>query len=405
MPGIIRAMKNLCTRLLVPSLVLALGSCSPQPDAIPAGTLCTTDSFSVSDNFEGARRGDCTVLSGNRVELDIVRESERVTNPSTWYSFRVEPTGAGPVVIELDYGTWPHRYVPKISMDGIRWTPLDEGNVHVSDDNSRAIIEVDAPHAPFWISAQELVLPSHYDEWMSAMGEGGVAQLSELGKSAQGRSISMLDSGGTSDDIVLLVGRQHPPEVSGAVAMRAFLEVVFSETELAARYRERFRIIAVPLLNPDGVITGNWRGNSAGADLNRDWGPFEQPETREVAELLDELDRGRKSVVVFVDFHSTKRNLFYTTDAADDAAVSRFIETWFERARARLGDYAFANEPRVASDTPSGRTYMFVRYGIPSLTYEVGDETDREDTIAAAQVFAEELMRLMLETTPPGDTR
>ena len=403
MPGIIRAMNNLCARLLIPSLVIALSSCSQQTDAIPAGTLCTTDGFSVSDNFDGARRGDCTVLSGNRVELDIVRESELVTNPSAWYSFRVEPSGAGPVVIELDYGTWPHRYTPKISMDGIKWVPLADKNVRVSDDSSRATIEIDASNEPFWISAQELVLPSHYDEWMSAMGESGVAQLSELGESAEGRTISMLDSGGMSDDIVLLVGRQHPPEVSGAVAMQAFLRAVFSESELAARFRERFRIIAVPLLNPDGVIAGHWRGNSSGVDLNRDWGLFEQPETREVSELLDELDRDKKSVVVFVDFHSTKRNLFYTTDVADDAAVSQFVETWFGRARERLGNYAFANEPRVASDTPSGRTYMFQRYGIPSLTYEVGDETSREETIAAAQVFAEELMRLMLETTPPGD--
>lgn len=360
----------------------------------------------MSDNFDGARRGDCTVLSGNRVELDIVRESELVTNPSTWYSFRVEPARAGPVIIELDYDTWPHRYVPKISTDGVNWAPLDAGAVRVTADESRAIIEIEAPNKPFWVSAQELVLPAHYADWTGALGESGTALLSVLGESAQGRDILMLNSGGSSDEIVLLVGRQHPPEVSGALAMQAFLETVLSESELAVSYRARYRIIAIPLLNPDGVISGNWRGNSTGADLNRDWGPFEQPETREILELLDDLDSEAKSVVLFVDFHSTKRNLFYTTDAADDAVVSRFVERWFERARARLGDdYQFANEQRVASDTSTGRTYMFERYGIPSLTYEVGDETNREDTLAAARVFAEELMRLMLETTPPGDMR
>ena len=106
--------------------------------------LRMAESFSVSDNFDGARRGDCTVLSGNRVELDIVRESDLVTNPSAWYAFRIEPVRAGPVVIELDYDTWPHRYVPKISMDGANWTPLDAAAVRVTDDESRAIIEIDA---------------------------------------------------------------------------------------------------------------------------------------------------------------------------------------------------------------------------------------------------------------------
>ena len=364
------------------------------------------DSFSVSDNFDGARRGDCTVLSGNRVELDIVRESYLVTNPSAWYAFRIEPVRAGPVVIELDYDTWPHRYVPKISMDGANWTPLDAAAVRVTDDESRAIIEIDAPGMPFWISAQELVLPEQHAAWIRALSKGGTAQASVLGESPQGRAISMLDSGGSSDDIVLLVGRQHPPEVSGALAMQAFLETVFSATELAASYRDRYRVIAVPLLNPDGVIAGNWRGNSTGADLNRDWGPFEQPETREILHLLNDLGSEAKSIVVFIDFHSTKQNLFYTTDATADSAVSRFVAQWFERARTRLGDeYQFTNEPRVASETPSGRTYMFERYGIPSLTYEVGDETIREDATAAARVFAEELMKLMLETTPPTGTR
>jgi hypothetical protein len=41
---------------------------------------------------------------------------------------------------------------------------------------------------------------------------------------------------------------------------------------------------------------------------------------------------------------------------------------------------------------------MYRRYGVPSGTYEVGDETDRDAARAAAVIFAEELMTLMLET-------
>jgi len=40
---------------------------------------------------------------------------------------------------------------------------------------------------------------------------------------------------------------------------------------------------------------------------------------------------------------------------------------------------------------------VYKRYGIPSMTYEVGDETSRADASAAARVFAEEFMRLLLE--------
>jgi hypothetical protein len=42
---------------------------------------------------------------------------------------------------------------------------------------------------------------------------------------------------------------------------------------------------------------------------------------------------------------------------------------------------------------------MYKRYGIPSVTYEVGDETDRLATETAAVVFAEEFMKLLLQHT------
>jgi hypothetical protein len=61
-----------------------------------------------------------------------------------------------------------------------------------------------------------------------------------------------------------------------------------------------------------------------------------------------------------------------------------------------LHDYPFTNEARPSSDTANVKNYMYKRYGIPSMTYEVGDETDRGAARAAAQVFAEEMMSLML---------
>jgi hypothetical protein len=39
---------------------------------------------------------------------------------------------------------------------------------------------------------------------------------------------------------------------------------------------------------------------------------------------------------------------------------------------------------------------MYQRYGIPSVTFEVGDETDRTLIDRAAEVFAREMMRLMI---------
>ena len=120
-----------------------------------------------------------------------------------------------------------------------------------------------------------------------------------------------------------------------AIAFFAFYETLLADSELAAKFRQHFNIIAVPLLNPDGVIGGNWRHNLSGTDLNRDWGPFKQPETLLIKKLLDQLDASGKNIRVFLDFHSTKRNVFYTQNDANPTKPLRFTQTWLENAKPR----------------------------------------------------------------------
>ena len=68
----------------------------------------------------------------------------------------------------------------------------------------------------------------------------------------------------------------------------------------------------------------------------------------------------------------------------------------FAAARPRLVDYEFSNEANPMKNPAVGKNYIYSRYGIPAFTYEVGDETDRKAARAAAVVFAEEFMELML---------
>ena len=191
-----------------------------------------------------------------------------------------------------------------------------------------------------------------------------------------------------------MIGRQHPPEVSGAVAFFAFTETVFGDSGLAEQFRERFRVIAIPLMNPDGVVAGHWRHNRGSLDINRDWGPFTQPETQLVAGLFDEFDADGSSLRMFVDFHSTDRNTFYAQQ--EPTRPPDFTRTWLGNAEPRISDYPFTNEESPTENPAVAKNYIYARYGIPAVTFEAGDETDREALRVAAVIFAEELMRLML---------
>ncbi len=380
--------------------VLALSfffsACTVQP-VIPPGEPCVADGFTVSDDFEGARRGDCQVMGTNKVYLYIRPENEPPINDSPWFAFRIDPAEATTAEIVLRYDGGHHRYVPKISYDGESWEALEETSVVTRRRGRIASINLPLNGETVLLTAQELLLPDDYEQWTRRIADETSAELAELGQSANGQSIYWLDVSTEARDVLFITGRQHPPEVSGAYAFFAFAETLLGNSELAVRFRERFRIVAIPMLNPDGVVLGNWRHNTGGVDLNRDWGPFSQPETRAVSALIDELDASGHRIRAFLDFHSTRRDVFYTQNDEFPTDPPGFTATWLENAAARITDYEFDNSQNPVSDQANGKNFMYRRYGIPAVTYEVGDETDRELAQSAARVFAEELMELMLE--------
>ena len=197
----------------------------------------------------------------------------------------------------------------------------------------------------------------------------------------------------------MLLGRQHPAEVPGAIAMRRFVDVLLGETGLARRFRERFGLIMIPLMNPDGVANGHWRHNLGETDLNRDWGPFTQPETRAVADLFAGIDELGLRPRLMLDFHATsftETSMFYTQTDEDATDPRNFAANWLGAVRARLPGYDFEHAPRPTSAQPNTKGYFYLRYGIPSITYEIGDEADRDALRAVTPVFAEEVMRTLL---------
>jgi murein tripeptide amidase MpaA len=69
------------------------------------------------------------------------------------------------------------------------------------------------------------------------------------------------------------------------------------------------------MLNPDGVIKGNYRFSGYGCDLNRKWRnckPNQQPEVYLMREFLRTL-KEEKKVRMYIDMHghSRKKNVFF----------------------------------------------------------------------------------------------
>ena len=383
------------TTLLVAALIF-LYACATAP-RIPAGQACTTELITVTDNFHGARRGTCTILAPDHLRLDIRPEDKPPINDSPWYAFRIEPIQPTNVQVTLRYRGGHHRYKPKFSHDRLSWWVIDENDVIARANGRQASLAIELDDRPVYVAGQELITTAIYEQWTDRIARQTDAALSVLGESLKGQSIRMLTVNDDARDVLFITGRQHPPEVSGAFAFFAFAETLLADTALAREFRHHFRIIAIPLLNPDGVSGGNWRNNLGGVDLNRDWGPFTQPETQIVRDLLADIDSNGQQIRFFLDFHSTKRNVFYTQNGDFPTSPPGLMNHWLDRSARRVQNYEFENDQNEVSEQANSKNYMYKRYRIPTATYEVGDETDRSATQDAAVIFAEELMTILLE--------
>ena len=68
----------------------------------------------------------------------------------------------------------------------------------------------------------------------------------------------------------MISARVHPGEVVGSWMMRGVLFFLTDpENHEAKLLRQRFIFKIIPMLNPDGVINGNYRCSLAACDLNR----------------------------------------------------------------------------------------------------------------------------------------
>eukprot|EP00062_Callorhinchus_milii_P027226 gi/632990268/ref/XP_007884090.1/ PREDICTED: cytosolic carboxypeptidase 3-like [Callorhinchus milii] len=70
---------------------------------------------------------------------------------------------------------------------------------------------------------------------------------------------------------VVVTARVHPGETNSSWVMKGFLDYLLGGSEDASLLRDMFLFKVVPMLNPDGVVVGNYRCSLAGQDLNRNY--------------------------------------------------------------------------------------------------------------------------------------
>ncbi|RLO09681.1 hypothetical protein DYB28_004389 [Aphanomyces astaci] len=126
---------------------------------------------------------------------------------------------------------------------------------------------------------------------------------------------------------VVLTARVHPGETNGSFVMQGIIDFLTGSSKEAQRLRQCFVFKIIPMLNPDGVIHGNYRCSVAGVDLNRRWSkPCQDTHpTIFAAKHMIMSMRNARRVVLFCDIHghSRKKNMFVFPDCTFNVARSK----------------------------------------------------------------------------------
>jgi len=372
---------------------------------------CRIGPVTLDGDFEGAGFAECRRLGPSSFYLVIAPEDGPPINCSPWYAFRIRQRGGTPtsVRIQLTYAACGHRYAPKISVDTLRWSKLLPSSVTITQaDRRKAEIVFTSDQPETYVAAQELVVGAHYKDRIGSYAARPGVKPQILGLSYDGRSIVglFIHSGkAPASEQVLLIGRQHPAEVTGALAMDAFIATLLSNDPIALAYRARFETIAVPLLNPDGVARGYWRHNRGHKDLNRDWISFSEPETAAVDRILRTIESNPRSKLrMLIDFHSTRTDLIYSIPDALATDPPMVSGDWIASLRTRLPGYHVNRIQEHQPGLPTAKTRLFERFGIPTATLEIGDDTDRAWISWMGRQAALAMMETMLATAAPSKT-
>ncbi|MFK8161037.1 MAG: M14 family metallopeptidase [Lewinella sp.] len=355
--------------------------------------------------FAGARLNGVEKREANVYEINIEAENEPI-NPSPWYAFRIRAERSQEVVLRMRYPeNVRHRYFPKISQNRKQWMPLDSSVVLVHPDKTGADISLSmVAGTTLFLAGQEIINSDDVADWQKGMAfrHADVIHPFVAGKSKLGRDLPAFSiRNGPMDDrpTIVLLSRQHPPEVTGFLCLQAFLDGILDHPQREA-FLEKYQLLVYPLLNPDGVDMGHWRHGAGGIDGNRDWAKYRQPEAREVANSIVSLAKESGSrVVLGMDFHSTYRDVYYThmDEVQPPTALPGFKDAWLQGIEDGIGGDFVINEDPEMIGKPTTMSWFRTQFGAEGITYEIGDGTDRDFVRRKGLVSANALIEVLLK--------
>jgi hypothetical protein len=136
--------------------------------------------------------------------------------------------------------------------------------------------------------------------------------------------------------IIFIIGRQHSGETHSSFIIHGFLNYLTSRNVLSQKMRDKFEFWVAPIVNPDGVVIGNYRCNTQGRDMNRHFFSDDDPEGAKnrlvEVELIrsylkEKVPKSEGALKMFLDIHahSSMQSIFCYSPSSDDPGTNQII--------------------------------------------------------------------------------
>lgn len=327
--------------------------------------------------------------------IDIEPEAAKI-NPSPWYAFKVVGDKKTASHVQLTFSGYKPRYSPWISTDGENWGKMDR--FEMTDSVLNIYLPKIKQKDTLWISAQQKIDSHSTIHWLNVVAKGLGSQVDTIGYSAQNKPIVRAVIGNPEmKKVIVVLGRQHPPEVTGYFGLKYFMEYFLQTDPQIRTFLEEYTILLYPLANPDGVDQGSWRFTSSEKpmDLNRDWGLFSQKESATIGQDLERVIEKHQSIFeMSFDFHSTFHDVFYIVTEKEESKTMQWL-TRFEKKMQAFDSGYKASYKANAANAHVYKNWFYKKYNADAITYEVGDNTNEEVVKEKGQKPAQSMIELL----------
>ncbi|MCK5487769.1 MAG: hypothetical protein KAI86_16235, partial [Desulfobacterales bacterium] len=298
---------------------------------------------------------------------------------SYWFYFNVTDNALNQEVIfhiinmdDLDV-VYPNYFQPVYSYDGVTWNRITDTSISYpvftfTQDftQNNVLVALAFPHTYTGLQT-----------YLDTLDGLSFVNRTNIGNSTQNRYIDLLTITNTSvsecdKKVVWIIAGQHPGETPSRHVTQGLIEFLVNETnETSQKLRNNYIWKIIPMLNPDGIYTGNSRADTDGSDINREWDDVVKGD--EVGHAYDEITGwlSNHSIDLLLDFHGA-----YGDDTFIYNFPSAYVTTKYYNNQDELlkyfQSYTFYDGAHIESSTQGAlRVEMYDEFGLPAITPEV----------------------------------